>query len=159
LGYPSRELYFVFDQKSNFYMLGSLGLASSIGLGVALFSSKDVVVLDGDGSLLMNPNALISIGALKPRNLTVICLDNGTYGSTGDQPTLTAQGFNLEKLAVTCGIPNVLITDQPYNISNFSGVGPKFIRLVVKSGNAKVPEIGLTALEIKTRFQEWLRGH
>ena len=158
MGYPSRELFSIFDQSSNFYMLGSLGLVSSIGLGVALFSKKEVVVLDGDGSLLMNPNALLSIGALQPSNLTIICLDNGTYGSTGDQPTLTATGVQLDQLARACGILKIMVTDSAQNLSGLIGPGPNFIRLVVKPGNAKVGTINLTALEIKNRFQDWLHG-
>ena len=159
MGYPSRELYSVFDQRSNFYMLGSLGLASSIGLGVALFTKKDVVVIDGDGSLLMNPNALISIGAKQPKNLTVICLDNGVHGSTGNQPTLSTTGFRLENLAKVCGISKVIVTDNPGNLSaNMAAgaAGPNFIRLLIKPGNAKVGTIDLSAIEIRNRFQAWL---
>ncbi len=156
MGFPSRELYSVLDQPSNFYMLGSLGMVSSIGLGVSLFTKKDVVVLDGDGSLLMNPNALITIGALQPQNLTVICLDNGAYGSTGNQPTLTALGFKLENLARAVGISKIYVTDTPKNILNQVGPGPSFIKLVIKPGNAKVGTIGLSELEIKNRFSKWL---
>lgn len=158
MGYPSRELFSIFDQSSNFYMLGSLGLVSSIGLGVALFSKKEVVVLDGDGSLLMNPNALLTVGALQTSNLTIICLDNGTYGSTGDQPTLAATGVHLDQLAKACGIPKIMVTDNVQNLSSLTGSGPNFVRLVVKPGNAKVGTIDLTALEIKNRFQDWLHG-
>ena len=57
-GWPSKELYAVKHQPSNFYMLGSMGMVTPIGLGIALTSSKDVVVIDGDGSLLMNPGTL-----------------------------------------------------------------------------------------------------
>jgi sulfopyruvate decarboxylase subunit beta len=157
MGYPSRELYSAFDQDSNFYMLGSLGMASSIGLGVSLFSDKEVVVIDGDGSLLMNPNTLISIGALQPENLTVLCLDNGTYSSTGQQPTLSGCGLQLEGLARAAGIGKILITDSPDSVETLKGPGPKFVRLVVKSGNANVGCVTLNPLEIKERFQSWLR--
>lgn len=157
MGFPSRELYSVFDQKSNFYMLGSLGLASSIGLGVALFTEKEIVVIDGDGSLLMNPNALISIGAVQPKNLTIVCLDNGTYGSTGNQPTWSSFGLNLENLARAVGITQTYVTTDPKKISTFTGPGPKFVRLLIKPGNEKVGTIDLSASEIKNRFSQWLR--
>ena len=62
LGIPSKELFEIRDRELNFYMLGSMGLVSSIGLGLSIIQKKHVYVIDGDGSLLMNPNALISIG-------------------------------------------------------------------------------------------------
>ncbi len=156
MGYPSRELYNVFDQISNFYMLGSLGLASSIGLGVALFSKKEVVVIDGDGSLLMNPNSLITAGCVQPKNLTILCLDNGTYASTGDQPTSSGCGFSLEDMAKASGIDNILVTDNPESLKRSEGEGPRFIKLVVQPGNADVGLVDLSPQKIKERFQSWL---
>lgn len=158
MGFPSRELYSVFDQESNFYMLGSLGLVSSIGLGVAVHSKKEVIVLDGDGSLQMNPNALLTIGALQPRNLTIICIDNGVFGSTGNQPTWSTYGLKLENLAKAVGIKRILVSNNPEKIQDITGPGPNFVRLMVKPGNAKVPTIDLSAKEIRDRFQNWLRG-
>jgi sulfopyruvate decarboxylase subunit beta len=156
MGYPARELYSIMDQDSNFYMLGSLGLASSIGLGVALYSEKDVVVIDGDGSLLMNPNALISIGALQPENLSVICIDNGVYGSTGNQPTWCTYNFKLEQFAKAVGIKRIMVTDDQNRVNEFDTTGSSFIRLLAKPGNAKVGTIDIDQLEIKSRFQKWL---
>jgi sulfopyruvate decarboxylase subunit beta len=156
MGFPSRELFSVYDQNSNFYMLGSLGLASSIGLGVSLFSKKEVVVIDGDGSLLMNPNALISIGNLQPKNLTILCLDNGTYASTGDQVTSSGCGFALEDLAKASGIGNILVTDKPDSLEKLEGDGPRFVKLAVRPGNAEVGTIELSSIEIRDRFQSWL---
>ena len=96
LGIPSKELYSILHQPSNFYMRGSMGMATPIGLGVALASRKEVVVIDGDGSRLMNPGTLATVAAAAPENLTVIAIDNGAYGSTGNQPTLAAScGFML----------------------------------------------------------------
>ena len=88
LGWPSKELYAIKHQPSNFYMLGSMGMATPIGLGIALTSKKEVVVIDGDGSLLMNPGTLATAASLAPKNLTILAIDNGAYGSTGNQPTL-----------------------------------------------------------------------
>jgi len=159
MGYPSRELFSVFDQPSNFYMLGSLGLASSIGLGVSLFSESEVVVIDGDGSLLMNPNALLSIGGMQPKNLTLICLDNGAYGSTGNQPTWAASGLRLEELASASGFNNIYVSDSLEILDNVKGPGPNFVRLGIQSGNADVGIIDIPPLELKTRFQNWLRSN
>jgi len=153
IGVPSKELYAVYDRPSNFYMLGSMGLASSIGLGISLYNKREVIVLDGDGSLLMNPNALCSVSQFGGENLTIVGLDNGTYGSTGNQQT-ASQKLDLELLARGFGIEN---TFKAYNkeeiIAAFEQVGgPKFIHTVIKPGNADVGGIPYTAVEIKERF-------
>ena len=99
IGFPSRELYDIEDRKENFYMIGSMGLASSIGLGLALSQpEKDVVVIDGDGALLMNMGSLVTVKACNPRNLTWIVINNGAYGSTGNQETY-AKNLDLKEIA------------------------------------------------------------
>jgi len=85
IGIPSKELYAICDQASNFYMTGSFGLVSLIGLGIAWKIPDEIIVLDGDGSILTNPNALCTIGQVGPKNLTILAIDNGTHGSTGNQ--------------------------------------------------------------------------
>ena len=153
IGVPSKELYAVCDQSTNFYMLGSMGLASSVGLGVSLYNERDVIVLDGDGSLLMNPNALCSVSQFGKKNLTIVALDNGTYGSTGNQQT-ASQKIDLELLARGFGIED---TFKAYNDDEIIAAfeqkeGPKFIHTVIKPGNADVGDIPYTAVEIKERF-------
>ncbi|HYA33006.1 MAG TPA: sulfopyruvate decarboxylase subunit alpha [Candidatus Bathyarchaeia archaeon] len=159
LGVPCKELYALCDQPSNFYMLGSMGLASSIGLGVSLYAKQEVVVLDGDGSLLMNPNALCSIAQHARDNLTVIALDNGTYGSTGDQCT-PSQQLDLELLARGFGIQH---TTKAYTAEELLNslhlpAGSKFIHALIKPGNANVPDLPYSAADIKRRFMAHLRG-
>jgi sulfopyruvate decarboxylase beta subunit len=159
LGVPCKELYALCDQPSNFYMLGSMGLASSIGLGISLYNKGEVVVLDGDGSLLMNPNALCSIAQQARDNLTVVALDNGTYGSTGDQCT-ASQKLDLELLARGFGIEH---THKAYTAEDLLTAlqlptGPKFIHVVIRPGNANVPDLPCSAAEIKRRFMAHLRG-
>ena len=89
-GFISRDLFEVDDKNSNFYMIGSMGLASSIGLGIALKNSKKkVYIFDGDGNILMNLGSLVTIGSLKPKNLVQIIFDNNSHESTGGQPTLS----------------------------------------------------------------------
>lgn len=159
LGVPCKELYALCDQPSNFYMLGSMGLASSIGLGISLFNKNEVVVLDGDGSLLMNPNVLCSISQQARDNLTVVALDNATYGSTGDQCTASQQ-LDLELLARGFGIEH---TSKAYTAEDLLTalqlpVGPKFIHVVIKPGNANVPDLPCSATEIKRRFMAHLHG-
>ena len=81
IGLPSQELYKISDQPNFFYMLGSMGLSSSIGLGLALSQNKHVISIDGDGSVLMNMNTLATIGNRAPSNYTLLIIDNGSYGS------------------------------------------------------------------------------
>ena len=109
-GMTSRELYVVRDRPENFYMCGSMGCALGIGLGVALSRpNRKVVVLDGDGAVLMSLGSLALARHLRLPNLEHIILDNGTYASTGDQPTCSAAvnfedfGFNVRVLRVEPG--------------------------------------------------------
>ena len=79
-GYTSRDLFEHADKPSNFYMIGSMGLSSSIGLGVALKNPKKFVyIFDGDGSILMNLGSLTTIGSLQPKNLIHIIFDNNSH--------------------------------------------------------------------------------
>jgi sulfopyruvate decarboxylase subunit beta len=105
LGHPAYDLYAAGDRPQNFYTWGSMGLASSIGLGLALARPDvRVIVLDGDGSLLMNLGSLATIGLLRPANLVVVVMDNQEYATTGGQPTPTAHGADLEAAARAMGI-------------------------------------------------------
>lgn len=105
IGYPSRELHHLKDRARNFYMLGSMGLSSSIGLGLSLsVPERHVIAIDGDGSILMNMGSLATIAHQKPENYLLVIIDNGTYGSTGDQPTATSHGTDLGAVAKGAGI-------------------------------------------------------
>jgi len=98
-GFPSRDLFESFDKKSNFYMIGSMGLASSIGFGVALKNPKKrIIIFDGDGNLLMNLGSVTTIGSFKQKNLIHIVFDNSSHESTGGQPT-NSNKINIGKIA------------------------------------------------------------
>src|SRR5947207_11049359 len=100
LGHPTYDLFAAGDRPANFYTWGSMGMASSIGLGLALARPDlRVFVVDGDGSLLMNLGSLATIGLLRPDNLTVVEMDNGTYATTGGQQTPTAHSADLDGAA------------------------------------------------------------
>jgi sulfopyruvate decarboxylase subunit beta len=159
IGFPSRELYQVKPQPSNFYMLGSLGLASAIGLGVSLFTKREVVVVDGDGSLLSNLGVLASIAQTAPPNLTILAIDNSAHGSTGNQVTPTARGVDLALTAKGLGIQNILrVSTQKEleEITSMIGKGPTFLHVIARSGNAGVPPIPLSPIEIKDTFMNQL---
>lgn len=105
LGHPAYDLFATGDRDTYFYTWGSMGLASSIGLGLAMAQpSRRVVVLDGDGSLLMNLGSLATMGWVKPANLVLVVVDNRLYGTTGGQESATAHGADLEAAARAMGM-------------------------------------------------------
>ena len=100
LGHPTYDLFAAGDRERNFYTWGSMGLASSIGLGLAIARPDvRVFVVDGDGSLLMNLGSLATIGLLRPANLVLVVMDNEEYATTGGQKTPTATGADLAAAA------------------------------------------------------------
>jgi sulfopyruvate decarboxylase subunit beta len=160
LGWPSKELYALKHQPSNFYMLGSMGMATPIGLGIALTSAKEVVVIDGDGSLLMNPGTLATAASLAPKNLTIVAIDNNAYGSTGNQPTLTASCVDLEQVAMGFGFRNtvkVSSEEQIIEVMKKPRPGLTFIHALALPGNKDVPNIPVHHLDIKRQVQEFLK--
>ncbi|HQF17128.1 MAG TPA: sulfopyruvate decarboxylase subunit beta [Methanotrichaceae archaeon] len=155
IGYPSRELYAVYDRPENFYMLGSMGLASSIGLGLALASGRRVFVIDGDGSVLMNLGTLATIAHHAPSGYLLIILDNCSYGSTGCQLTCTAQKTDLVQMARAAGVEEVgqaATSEELRRSLDRSGV----LVVRVEPGNAEVPIIPLSPLQIRDRFTSCL---
>ena len=102
-GFISRTAQAIQNRKENFYVIGSMGMVSSIALGIALCKPKNkIIAIDGDGAVLMNLGTLPMIGALGPKNLFHIVLDNGSYESTGGQKSLS-QAVDLSKIAKSSG--------------------------------------------------------
>ena len=105
LGSSAYDLFAAGDRDLNFYLWGAMGGAASMGLGLALAQpSRSVVVLTGDGEQLMGLGSLATIGAQKPKNLSIVVLDNGHYGETGLQPSHTSLGTHLTSVAAACGL-------------------------------------------------------
>ena len=160
LGTPSRELYSISDRPSNFYMLGSMGLVSSIALGIALAQPNKIVwCIDGDGSILMNLGSLTTIANNQPYNLTLIIIDNSSYGSTGNQRTYTGGKTRLETIAVGAGFTSITIIEKEEEIIpslRSLGKGCHFIIIKTQPGNAKVDNVPLLPKEIKNRFMKVL---
>lgn len=156
IGYPSKEVYNANDRAENFYMLGSLGSATEVGIGLAdAVKDRHVYIVDGDGSFFFNPNQLVDLATLAPANLTVLCLDNGSYGSTGNQPTLSSAGINLSAWVQALGIENSKITDQPEAFAEAIKEKPAFVHYLIKAGNRKSgDEIPMKAVDIKERFMK-----
>ena len=105
IGNANFDLYAAGHRPQNFYMLGSMGLACPIALGVALAQpERGVIALEGDGSLLMSLGCLATIANLKPRNLTIVVWDNGIYQITGKQAAATSGATDIVAVARGCGI-------------------------------------------------------
>ena len=161
LGIPSKEWHAVADGPGVFYMLGSMGQAAAIGYGIARYTDKQVVVVDGDGSLLMTPNTLQHIAEHDRANLMVVALDNGVYGSTGNQSTATAAcSIDLELLARVYGIRDTDWAADPDRLGIVLARSrrPRFLHVLTVAGNAPVANVAPSGLEIKRRFMAWLKG-
>ncbi len=120
LGNASRDLWTAADRPQNYYSAGTMGMASSIGLGLALAQpARKVVVLDGDGSLLMNLGSLATISVVAPRNLIHVVWDNEQFQLTGGQRTHTGMGVDLAAMARGAGIQRVA---EPKDEAEFESV-------------------------------------
>ena len=157
-GYPSRESHAVLDRAQNFYMIGSMGLASAIGLGVALARPETgSVVFDGDGNLLMNLGILPMVGARAPRKFVHVVFDNEVYGSTGNQGS-AAPGVRLDHVAAGAGYRTVAaaVTEDEVGAAVAAALasdGPHFILVKVTPEQADVPRITHTPAQIRDRFR------
>jgi len=160
IGVPSKELFAARDRDLNFYMLGSYTQASPLGLGIACADpGREIIVLDGDGSLL-GTGILPVIASLAPPNLTIVCLDNGTFGSTGNQPDAAAVTADLGLLAKAAGFPVTCTTRTAEELRTAVAEkkpGPGFIHALIRPGNADVPDIPLSPAGIRDRFMQALK--
>ena len=156
-GMISRELFTVADSERNFYMIGSMGLASSIGLGLALcLPERRIVVIDGDGAVLMNMGSLATIGHFAPPNLLHVVLDNEAHDSTGGQGTASSTA-RLEAVARAAGYPfsrRVASEDDlRHALDETPGKGTAFILARVEKGAMEdVGRVTHSPEEIKARF-------
>ena len=132
IGNTNFDLWAAGHRPQNFYMLGSMGLAFPIALGVALAQpERRVFALEGDGSLLMQLGALSTIAMLKPKNLIMIVMDNGIYQITGAQPTPAADVADIVAIAIGSGLAN----------SAWAADEEDFERLVEEAMSASEPSL------------------
>lgn len=129
LGSPSYDVMAVGDHDHNFYLWAAMGSAAMVGLGLAQAQpERPVLVVTGDGEQLMGFGALATIALRKPRNLSIVILDNGHFGETGMQPSHAGQGIEFTRVAEAMGFPTVdLITER-------QGVEPLRRRLHAREG-------------------------
>ena len=161
-GYESRDLFQLYDKDSNFYMLGSMGLASSIALGVAIKNPKKrIFVFDGDGNILMNLGSITTIGAMKQKNLVHIVFDNQTHESTGGQPTITKR-IRIENIAKAANYTVFRINSKKHlektlkKIGN--KIGPIMILVKIEKSTLVSKRVQWSGLQIRKRFMNFLRN-
>jgi thiamine pyrophosphate-dependent acetolactate synthase large subunit-like protein len=142
LGASTYDIAAAGDHDRNFYLWGAMGGAAMIGLGVALAQPKlPVVVITGDGEMLMGIGSLATVGLQKPGNLTIIVLDNEVYGETGGQASHTAVNTDLVGVARACGIADSRTLATMAEIEAFTPAmhdvtgGPRFASIKIDSAN------------------------
>jgi len=162
IGAPSQELHALDDQPTNFYMLGTMGLSSSIGFGLALAQDKPVISIDGDGSILTNMATLSTIANNPRDNFILLIIDNGSYGSTGDQPTYAGRKTSLAAVATACGCDHVVEVDAAQTAATVKAAleARKMTIIVSKcdSGNVQVPVIDRNPIVIREWFMEAVKA-
>lgn len=161
-GRISRESHACRDRQRNLYLVGSMGLASSVAAGFAVQRPGiPVVVLDGDGNILMGLGNLALIGAHKPANLIHIVLDNGVYGTTGNQPTISS-ATSLKEMAQAAGYATTARLNTAPDITRllpplFNQQGPHFLQILISPEiPPPTPRLPFTAHQNKTRLLQSL---
>ena len=160
LGAPTYDVAAAGDDDRNFYLWGAMGSAATIGLGLALAQPDlPVLVITGDGEMLMGLGSLATIAARQPKNLTVIVVDNERFGETGGQHSHTALQTDLEKVAHGCGIENARTIRSKKELSEFAKLtenlsGPLFACIKVKSANKPRVLPIRDGVQLKERFRK-----
>jgi phosphonopyruvate decarboxylase len=157
-GYICRESFSLADRSQSFYMIGSMGLAPAIALGLALTRpARRALVFDGDGNLLMNLGILAMIAAQRPANFVHLVFDNEVYGSTGNQASLS-RGVRLDRLAAAAGFATAAAVTEPWALEAalqvaLAAPGPHFVLVKVTPEEADVPRIPYTPAALRDRFR------
>ena len=165
LGTPTFDVAACGDHPLNFYLWGAMGSATMVGLGLALARpDRRVAVITGDGDVLMALGSLATIGIKQPKNLSIVCLDNGHYSATGMQPSATSAGIDLAAAAAACRL-RVESADDLSRAAELrtllhSGEGPLFIHVRVDADDQKRIIPSRDGPAIKQRFMQalWRRS-
>lgn len=159
-GHTGRELYAHGDLPNQLYMVGSMGCAPSIGLGLAIARpDKRVIVLDGDGAVLMRLGAMATVGAERPPNLIHVVIDNGMHESTGGQATVSPL-IDLPGIAAACGYPHVMSHGDAGELRDeldFRAPGLRFYHVPVRPSVANnLPRPALAPRQVAERLRRHL---
>jgi phosphonopyruvate decarboxylase len=161
-GYTGRELYALEDRSEQLYMVGSMGCGMSLGLGLAIAQPKHrVIVLDGDGAVLMRMGGLATVGFERPPNLIHVLLDNQMHESTGGQSTVS-HSVDLYAVAVACGYPVTVRATTPEEVAEFldraDGRALSLIHVRILPGAPDdLPRPTITPPEVATRFRNRIK--
>lgn len=165
LGGTARDTTRLTDGGSNLYTLGgAMGAASMMGLGLALAQpNRKVLVVTGDGELLMNLGALATIAVMNPANLSIICVDNGHYGETGYQTSHTGRGVDLEAIAKGAGISRTSTVQNESQIEEGARVvrydaGTSFVLMRVSKKESAPRKRNMDAADCRIIFRKALLG-
>ena len=160
-GYTGRELYACEDRPGQIYMVGSMGCASSIGLGLAIAQpDRRIIVVDGDGAALMRLGALCTLGYERPENLVHVVLDNGMHESTGGQATVS-RSIDFCSLATASGYPRAMSVSTPEELTRTFASGLDqltFIHVPTVPGiSDNLPRPAIKPHEVASRFRAFLQ--
>lgn len=161
----SRELASVADRDNHLYLLDSMGLVGSVATGLAIAADgndgvRKVIGIEGDGSLLMNPNVLPTGGYLAPSKLFMVLLDNRVYGSTAGLPTY-ADRVDLGAIAAASGWVTGVADDEASLRAEFARLvetdGPALLHVRIEAGNASdIAKLLVDPVAITLRFTAWM---
>ena len=159
-GFTGRALYAAGDSPNQFYMVGSMGCVSSFGLGLAHCQpNRRIIVIDGDGALLMRLSALPALGLYRPPNLLHIVLNNGVHDSTGGQPSTTS-AVNIPGAAVACGYPFAADVGSIDALANAVGDPSEGLRLIhvrtLPRTDRNLPRPNIKPIAVAERLQLFL---
>ena len=161
----ARDLTFLSrDAPHVFALAGAMGAATSMGLGLALARpERRVLVVTGDGELLMNIGTLATVAVMNPPNLAIVCVDNGRYGETGWQKSHTSLGVDLEQMAIGAGIRTTRLVTRPEQTPEASrlvrdGNGTSFVLVRVRPTESPPHKRDLDPATERLRFRAALPG-
>ena len=163
-GLISRELHSIKDSPHNFYVLGSMGLPTAIGLGLALARpDKKIVVVTGDGNQLMSLGTLTTVGKTSPKNFIEIVLDNECYETTGGQET-SSSTTKFNELAKNSGFKHVAYIDSLDRLATVlhrsaKAEGPILIHAKIEKEKTNPPRAQIDPYKMKNRFMKALAAH
>lgn len=162
LGTPQSNAATAEDRLLNFYLIGAMGSAAAIGLGVALAQpTRPVLVLTGDGELMMNSGILATIAVQEPRNLSIVVLDNEQFGETGMQPSHTAYGVDIAAIALASGFRETMTVRSDDQVEQLivrtrAADGPFLGVVKVRGGRYPNVQPVKNGVEMKARFSRAL---
>ena len=163
LGSPTYDVHHAGDSDANYYLWGAMGGAALVGLGLAQARrERRVLVVTGDGEQLMGLGGLATIAVARPRNLTIVVIDNGHYGETGMQRSHTGHGLDLAAVASACGFAETSVVEDLAGVELLreslrrAAAGPRLYVLKVKSENPPRSLPPRDAVHLKNRFRAHL---